>query len=450
MSSGDQYTDLGIRLRPSRDDVERSFLGIVRSPLIENVIERSAMNSERVSENTARISKSTERPKSLELFAGAGGMALGLHFAGFEHTALVEIEAKACTTLRHNATLWQMRNGLLPLWKPTAVHQIDVCQLLDNASLHQGTLDLIAGGPPCQPFSLGGVHAGMNDSRNMFPAALEIVRGLQPKFVLFENVAGLLRSGFLPYFDYVEMQLRDPLCVPKKGEEWQRHRDRLTRRKPQSSSSSYLVTRQLVNTADFGIPQLRKRVLLMAIRADLADSPIPLLKTTHSEAALRAEQWGSNNYWERHGLTPPTVSSEREHRANHKKHRLTELPWRTVRDAIAGLPEPMNGIESPGVSNHVGVPGARCYPGHTGSEIDWPSKTIKAGVHGVCGGEAMIRYSDGRLRYMTVREAARIQTFPDDYEFVGARSHAMRHIGNAVPVELARAVGRHIRAHAEW
>ena len=82
----------------------------------------------------------------------------------------------------------------------------------------------------------------------------------------------------------------------------------------------------------------------------------------------------------------------------------------------------------------------RAYPGHTGSELDKPSKTIKAGVHGVPGGENMIRYPDGSLRYMTVREAARVQTFPDGYEFCGAWSEGMRQIGNAVPVELARVV----------
>jgi DNA (cytosine-5)-methyltransferase 1 len=112
------------------------------------------------------------------------------------------------------------------------------------------------------------------------------------------------------------------------------------------------------------------------------------------------------------------------------------------------LPEPIDGIQSHDHLNHSGIPGARSYPGHTGSDIDLPSKTIKAGVHGVCGGEAMIRFHDGKLRYMTVRESARIQTFPDDYEFLGARSHAMRHIGNAVPVQLAKEIGLHMRFHS--
>jgi DNA (cytosine-5)-methyltransferase 1 len=291
----------------------------------------------------------------------------------------------------------------------------------------------------------------MADSRNMFPAALDLVREVAPSLVLFENVAGLLRASFLPYFEYVEMQLRDPQCAPKKDESWTQHRGRLTRRSPNRSALRYVVTRQLVNAADFGVPQVRKRVFLMAVRSDLTDSPLPPLQGTHSEAALLSEQCVSGLYWERHGLDRPDVfvcDASRTERLSKEAGQSALMPWRTVRDAIAGLPAPIDGVESPGVLNHVAVPGARSYPGHTGSAIDWPSKTIKAGVHGVCGGEAMIRFGDGTLRYMSVREAARVQTFPDDYEFVGARSHAMRLIGNAVPVELAAVVGKHIRAHA--
>lgn len=390
-------------------------------------------------------------PRSLELFAGGGGMALGLHAAGFEHDALVEFEPKACETLRHNAAAWTLRNGSVPPWGVGAVHHADVREFDATSALGHAPLELLAGGPPCQPFSLGGVHAGSADSRNMFPAALELVRELSPKLVLLENVAGLLRAGFLPYFEYVEMQLRDPFCAPKKDESWTQHRDRLTRRSPARGPKRYMVTRQLVNAADFGVPQIRKRVFLMAVRADVADRPIPLLSGSHSEAALLHEQYTSGLYWERHGLSRPAGASRDSGPVAARLRRLGEdltcMPWRTVRDAISGLPEPVDGAQSPIALNHVGIPGARAYPGHTGSEIDWPSKTIKAGVHGVCGGEAMIRFADGTLRYMTVREAARIQTFPDDYEFVGARSHAMRLIGNAVPVQLAAAVGTHMRAH---
>ncbi len=378
-------------------------------------------------------------------------MALGLHAAGFEHVALVEFEAKACETLLHNARLWETRNGSLPPWMPAAVRLEDVRDFEKGRVLRDGAeIDLVAGGPPCQPFSLGGVHAGTNDARNMFPAALSLVRELRPKLVLFENVPGLLRKSFLPYFEYVELQLGDPSCLPKKAETWQQHRNRLLDSRPGQLSAHYLVTRQVINAADFGVPQVRKRVFLMAVRADVADAPVPPLPGTHSEDALLRAQWVSGSYWKRHGLLSPEAVPARV------ASRVTRFartrpddrkPWRTIRDAIADLPDPVDGEESPDTRNHIGIPGARSYSGHTGSHVDWPSKTIKAGVHGVCGGEAIIRFPDGMIRYMTVREAARLQGFPDDYEFLGARSHAMRHIGNAVAVDVAAAVGRHMLDH---
>ena len=403
------------------------------------------MRTEEVLTRPAETLPTLAPAQSVELFAGAGGLALGLHDAGFEHVALVEIEPRACETLRHNAVGWEQRNGRPRPWTPSVVREGDVREF---AMPELETLDLVAGGPPCQPFSLGGVHAGMNDARNMFPAALGVVRDLQPRLVLFENVSGLLRPSFLPYFEYVEAQLRDPRCSPRDHETWQQHFGRLTSRRPRTRRHTYHVTRQLVNAADFGVPQVRKRVILMAVRRDVTEAPIPPMPRTHSEAALLHDQWVAGAYWEKHSLATPPEPERVTKSLTKLEDRSECLPWRTVRDAIHGLPDPVDGHESPGVLNHAGIAGARAYPGHTGSDIDWPAKTLKAGVHGVCGGEAMIRYADGTLRYMTVREAARVQTFPDDYGFVGARSHAMRQIGNAVPVTLAGAVGKHMRDHS--
>jgi DNA (cytosine-5)-methyltransferase 1 len=119
------------------------------------------------------------------------------------------------------------------------------------------------------------------------------------------------------------------------------------------------------------------------------------------------------------------------------------LPWKTVRDTLKDVPWP---CADHGIPDHVFKPGARSYPGHTGSDYDWPAKTIKAGGHGVPGGENMIRYADGSIRYFTVFEAKKIQTFPDDYVIKGAWGEAMRQIGNAVPVELARIIGDRLAA----
>lgn len=119
------------------------------------------------------------------------------------------------------------------------------------------------------------------------------------------------------------------------------------------------------------------------------------------------------------------------------------MPWVTVRDALRGLPEAAP--EETGASmNHWQIVGARAYSGHAGSALDWPSKTIKAGVHGVPGGENTVVDETGSLRYYTLREAARIQTFPDDHFFEGARIHVTRQIGNAVPCALAAAVAKQI------
>jgi DNA (cytosine-5)-methyltransferase 1 len=114
------------------------------------------------------------------------------------------------------------------------------------------------------------------------------------------------------------------------------------------------------------------------------------------------------------------------------------LPWRTIRDVLVGVPDPKDEHKIP---DHIYKNGARSYPGHTGSPLDQPAKTIKAGVHGVPGGENMIRFPDGSVRYLTVFEAKRLQTFPDDFMLCGPWGEALRQIGNAVPVALARQLG---------
>jgi DNA (cytosine-5)-methyltransferase 1 len=179
-------------------------------------------------------------------------------------------------------------------------------------------------------------------------------------------------------------------------------------------------------------------LLIVALRRDLPrEWTWP--EATHSCEALYHDQWVTGHYWRRHGLTPPEMPP----RISPIGRRVGELvppatrPWRTVRDALAGLPEPIADEECPGVANHVGIPRARSYYGHSGSSYDWPAKTLKAGGHGVPGGENMLRRDDGTVRYFTVRESARLQTFPDNYAFRAGRSEAMRQIGNAVPVAVA-------------
>ena len=123
-------------------------------------------------------------------------------------------------------------------------------------------------------------------------------------------------------------------------------------------------------------------------------------------------------------------------------------PWLTVRDAIGDLPDPELQPElAAACLNHRFQGGARSYVGHTGSPLDEPAKTLKAGVHGVPGGENMLRRADGSVRYFSVRESARLQTFPDKYRFHGSWTESMRQLGNAVPVKLAQAVGENVARH---
>ena len=192
---------------------------------------------------------------------------------------------------------------------------------------------------------------------------------------------------------------------------------------------------KLLNAADFGIPQKRERVVFVGFRSDVR-SGWTFPDETHSLEALLYSQFRSGEYWDRHrllrrqGVYAPRFGE----RGTRMRSQPDTLPWLTVRDAISDLPHPERG--DGGYLNHRFQPGARAYVGHTGSAMDEPAKTLKAGVHGVPGGENMLRRLDGSVRYFTVRESARLQTFPDDYALHGAWGEAMRQIGNAVPVSL--------------
>jgi DNA (cytosine-5)-methyltransferase 1 len=377
---------------------------------------------------------------SVELFAGGGGMALGMRRAGFHHHSLVEWNHNATKVLRHNATLDPA------LWQPDAVLQQDVRDWLEQLE-EVPEVTLIAGGPPCQPFSLAGVHAGDNDDRNMFPVALDVVRRLLPPLVVFENVPGLTRPSFAPYYRYVQAQLAQPTVRPKQGEMWSDHFARILRSR---AHRRYHVYEEHFEAADIGVPQNRRRVFLVGIRADMPGAASwPGVGREHSQEALLYEQYIKSAYWDRYDLPQPGVPDRLRARVAQLKGEDPPpgKPWRTLRDALVGLPEPHDGKESGGVANHCGITGARIYRKHTGSPIDWPAKAIKAGVHGVSGGEAMIRFPDGTLRYLTVRESARVQGFPDAYEFPGPRSRVMEVIGNAVAVAVAEAIGRSLIVH---
>jgi len=367
--------------------------------------------------------------RSIELFSGCGGLSLGLSRAGFGHELMVEWNKDAVATVLHNKALGIDHVGHWP------VQQADVRTV--DFTPFRGGLDLVAGGPPCQPFSMGGKARGHEDARDMWPSAIRSVREAMPKAFIFENVKGLARAAFADYLEWITRSLEQA----SRTRDGVPYADALAEMRSSDAPRDYEVIVLKVDACDYGAPQHRHRVLVCGLRSDLGIVPVAP-KPTHSRERLLWDQWVSGIYWEMHGLPQPsddliakadlrTVGSLR------KSGKAPDgLPWVTLRDAIRGLGEPT------GANNHVFQPGAKAYPGHTGSPLDQPAKALKAGVHGVPGGENMMVRDDGTVRYFTLREAARLQGLPDDYEFPRSWSESMRQLGNAVPAQLGEALGR--------
>ena len=287
--------------------------------------------------------------RCIELYAGCGGMALGLKKAGFEHVALVDCEKACVQTL--------VRNGFA-----SAIHsRVEDLDL----SPYGGGISLLAGGPPCQPFSLGGVDGGRGDKRNGWEATLRAVEQCRPRAVMFENVSGLLRPKFADYLESVLSRLE---------------------------AMGYRVVVERANAAHYGVPQVRKRVFVIGFLEKVA--------------------------WDAY-RSPP------------RREGVV-----TLREALAPLGPPN------GENGHVVRGNARTYEGHTGSDMDGVAKTITSGVNGPGGGANTLRLANGSVRYFTIREAALIQTFPDDFTFDDLSwTAAFKQIGNAVPVQLAQVFG---------
>ncbi len=363
---------------------------------------------------------------SIELFSGAGGLAKGLELAGVKHRAFIEWNSDACNTLRLNFESEKVFEG--------DVRNFDFSSCSD--------VDIIAGGPPCQPFSLGGKAQGYEDHRDMFPAAISAIKTLRPKAFIFENVKGMLRPSFAEYFKFILLQLQYP-NVELTSNGWRENLCTLISfSKEKQNLPTYIVTYNLVNAADYGVPQMRERVIIVGFRSDLHvnwEFPSP----THSKEVLQWDMFVTGEYWERHGMENYFSKDASNARKETLMQRYgmfppKQKPWTTVRDAICDLGEPNN------QGDHILRDGAKEYPGHTGSCIDEPSKTIKAGGHGVPGGENMVKYPDGHVRYYSVAEAKRIQTFPDEYTITGSWTEAMRQLGNAVPVKLASLIAKSV------
>lgn len=304
-------------------------------------------------------------PAVLEICAGAGGQALGLEQAGYHHVGLVEIDANACTTLRYNR----------PTWK---VCEADIREF--DGTPYKG-IDLLAGGLPCPPFSMAGRKLGEADERNLFPAALRLVDEVRPRVVMIENVRGILDAVFVDFRKHIDLQLRKLGYVPA----W-----------------------RLFNASDFGVPQLRPRVVYVAMRsevADLFDWPIaPNLKPpTVGEALvdLMAERgWRAAAAWKNlaNEIAPTIVGGS-------MKHGGPDLGPTRAKRAWAQL-----GVDGHGIADEAPPPD-------------------------FCG-----------MPRLTVRMVARLQGFPDEWVFAGRKTSAYRQVGNAFPPPVACAVGKQILA----
>lgn len=296
---------------------------------------------------------------SVELCAGAGGQALGLEQAGFHHEALVEIEKSYCDTLRLNRPEWNVIN----------------CDLNSFDGRKFKGVDLLAGGLPCPPFSIAGKQLGEKDERNLFPAALRLVDEIRPRAIMIENVRGFLSAVFEDYRHSLKSQLK------KLG---------------------YEANWRLLNASEFGVPQLRPRVVIVAVREDLSD----------------AFDWPSA-----YPQNPPTVGETLYDLMGARNWR-NAWAWRKKADEIA--PTIVGG------SKKHGGPDL----GPTRARQAWASLSVDGlGI----ADEAPERNFVGIPR-LTVRMVARLQGFSDDWNFAGRKTVAYRQVGNAFPPPVAKAV----------
>jgi DNA (cytosine-5)-methyltransferase 1 len=371
---------------------------------------------------------------SIEICAGAGGQAVGLHNAGFDHRALVEWDPHAVATLRANVSDW-------PGWdqeKADAIRPMDVKDFLEsdvreNLGLEPGELDLLAGGVPCPPFSLAGHRLGPDDERDLFPAALDIIDALRPKAVMIENVRGILEPPefFIDYrISILDRLRRLGYLVPEIDSS-------------HSATEQDIVMRSVwrrLDASDFGVPQLRPRAILVAIHKNavqpgspqfrwptkIKGTPVTVHAVLHESMEARCRK-----FWDKNLHGQPAGPGE-------KTGQKIYEDWEK---AVSGKP----------VAPTL-VGGSRK---HGGADLG-PTRAKRAwrdlGVDGMgiandpedCVPERDLFRPDGPM--LTVAQAAMIQGFPEDWKFQGRKTARYRQVGNAFPPPVAEAVGRAIAA----
>lgn len=345
------------------------------------------------------------RLRAMEPFVGAGGMALGLKAAGFDCVWAGEMDRHACSTFRAAFPGVPLFEGKLERGDEPG----DV-----------GEVDLIAGGPPCQSFSTAGLGLGADDPRDGFPVFLRLVEKYRPKAVLIENVKGLTNRKHRPYLDAV--------CARLAG-------------------LGYAVAWELLDAADFGVPQHRHRVLIVGLRHKYVQAFQPPSQT-HSGEALVQAKYVTGTYWKEHGIVPAGTPPSRA------EQRLLDRPtagrgalfrWRTVRDALTALdgvpnhaPEELSDLVRERIA--TGDVATILYK-HPVREPDEVSFTVEKNLYRG-GYYGLVRTPT--LRRLTVRECARLQDFPDAHVFHGPKTAQYRQVGNAAPPGLIRPVAQAI------
>jgi len=303
---------------------------------------------------------------SVELCAGAGGQALGIEQGGFRHEALVEIDAHCRNTLRLNRPEWNVVEG-------------DQSDLGRFSGVPYRGIDLLAGGLPCPPFSVAGKQLGEGDERNLFPDAIRIIDETRPQAVMIENVRGFLGAVFSDYRQHIKNQL---------------------------SKLGYTTDWHLFNASDFGVPQLRPRVVIVAIRKEISDlfewpTTMPTNAPTVGEALfemMNANDWKGALAWKKRAdeIAPTIVGGS-------KKHGGPDLGPTRAKKAWASL-----GVDGMGIANEP------------------PSSDFVG------------------MPRLTVPMVARLQGFPEDWKFSGKKTPAYRQVGNAFPPPVAAAVSEKI------
>ena len=332
----------------------------------------------------------TPRPSltTIEMCAGAGGQAIGLHEAGFAHAVLIEIDKYASATLRHNSR----EHGLG--WGEVVEGDLKHFAAA-RAAEFRGRIDLVAGGVPCPPFSKAGKQLGQGDERDLFPTALEIVRRVEPKAVMLENVAGLMDPVFSDYREMILAQL---------------------------ASMGYRAEWKLLNASDFGVPQLRPRSILVALREPMFKHfswPEPLSEPTPTvgEALhdlMAANGWKGAAAWREaaKSIAPTLVGGSKKHGGPDLGPSRAKAAWHKL-----------------GVNAH-----------RVGGDHEVPGKDFA----GALLRDGSVREGFENMPLLNVRMAAKLQGFPGHWHFIGSKTHAYRQVGNAFPPPVAEAVGRKI------